>query len=650
MGLFAPNASGKSSLFDAISFCLFDKCSRAFKAAHVMNNRKADFHCQLDFQIEGVEYSIRREARTVNKGKNVKVDVQFWRTLDGVAESLNGTERRDTNQVIEGYVGRYEDFVLTALSLQGNNALFIDKPQSERKDLLVQFMGLDIFDKLYEAAAEDIKEVAVLIRNFKRTDFTSELATKETDFNTKKSELNDLNKTLKDYTESRDRIQNQISDLKESLIPTDSNLDINVLGDSRRTIERKLESNGNDKKTKESKIKEFEGVLNEVSESISMYDTVNGLSIDDAKKEWDLAKGKLSDIQQQIDRLESQYERNLEKLTHLETHEYDPNCKFCMNNVFVKDAIATKEIVKTQESQLETLNIAQHALIRVTEPFSEVEEVWEKLVDLRNKYNKGIVLKEKTEAELDGLETQTELLKTQLEGVDSDIQRYNENIATISKNTAINQEIRVLEVDKKNIESDIAITNKKILTITGEMGSIESFINVTKSKIQEVKDLEQKNDLYTYYLDAVKKDGVPYELISKAMPVIENEVNNILAQVVDFSLSMDTDGKNINAKIVYEDQAWNLEMCSGMEKFISGLAIRVALINICGLPRPNFLVIDEGFGTLDADNLSSLFMMMQYLKTQFDFIWMISHLEQMRDIVDGLIEIKKDNGFSKINF
>ena len=650
MGLFAPNASGKSSLFDAISFCLFDKCSRAFKAAHVMNNRKADFHCQLDFQIEGVEYSIRREARTVNKGKNVKVDVQFWRTLDGVAESLNGTERTDTNQVIEGYVGRYEDFVLTALSLQGNNALFIDKPQSERKDLLVQFMGLDIFDKLYEAAAEDIKEVAVLIRNFKRTDFTSELATKETEFNTKKSELNDLNKTLKDYTESRDRIQNQISDLKESLIPTDSNLDINVLGDSRRTIERKLESNGNDKKTKESKIKEFEGVLNEVSESISMYDNVNGLSIDDAKKEWDLAKGKLSDIQQQIDRLESQYERNLEKLTHLETHEYDPNCKFCMNNVFVKDAIATKEIVKTQESQLETLNIAQHALIRVTEPFSEVEEVWEKLVDLRNKYNKGIVLKEKTEAELDGLETQTELLKTQLEGVDSDIQRYNENIATISKNTAINQEIRVLEVDKKNIESDIAITNKKILTITGEMGSIESFINVTKSKIQEVKDLEQKNDLYTYYLDAVKKDGVPYELISKAMPVIENEVNNILAQVVDFSLSMDTDGKNINAKIVYEDQAWNLEMCSGMEKFISGLAIRVALINICGLPRPNFLVIDEGFGTLDADNLSSLFMMMQYLKTQFDFIWMISHLEQMRDIVDGLIEIKKDNGFSKINF
>ena len=85
MGLFAPNASGKSSLFDAISFCLLDKCSRAFKAAHVMNNRKADFHCQLDFEVEGVQYFIRREARAINKGKNVKVDVQFWREVGGVS-------------------------------------------------------------------------------------------------------------------------------------------------------------------------------------------------------------------------------------------------------------------------------------------------------------------------------------------------------------------------------------------------------------------------------------------------------------------------------------------------------------------------------------------------------------------------------------
>jgi DNA repair exonuclease SbcCD ATPase subunit len=650
MGLFAPNASGKSSLFDAISFCLFDRCSRAFKAANIMNNRKADFHCELHFQVEGIDYHIRREARMVNKGKNVKVDVQFWRSNGTEKESLNGTERRDTNSVIEQYVGRYEDFVMTALSLQGNNALFIDKSQSERKDLLAQFMGLDIFDKLYEAGSEEIKEVAVLIRNFKRTDFTSELATKETDLKESKKILNELEISIKNLNKNKDGIQNQISDLKESLTPIDSRLELSALEAAKGSIESKLVTNRKDREDKETKINEYQTLLNEVSQSINQHSEVNGLSIDDAKKEWDLAKGKISDVQQQIDKLESQYESNLEKLKHLEQHEYDPNCKFCMNNVFVKDAIDTKEIVKTQESQLETLNIVHHALIKATEPFADVDDVWSSLIELRNKYHKGVVVREKAEAELNGLETHYELLITQLSGIKADINRYNEISETIKRNKEINEEIKILETQKKDIDKEISDINKKVLQKTGEIGSINSFINSTKAKMDEVKDLENRNTLYTYYLDAVKKDGVPYELISKAMPVIENEVNNILGQVVDFSLSMDTDGKNINAKIVYEDQEWALEMCSGMEKFISGLAIRVALINICGLPRPNFLVIDEGFGTLDADNLSSLFMMMQYLKTQFDFIWVISHLEQMRDIVDGLIEIKKENGFSKIKF
>ena len=245
---------------------------------------------------------------------------------------------------------------------------------------------------------------------------------------------------------------------------------------------------------------------------------------------------------------------------------------------------------------------------------------------------------------------QTRLLEHQLQSVKDNIQKYHDNEETIKRNVQIDGIISGLQQTKSEIESDIKKVTKDIATLNGSISSISSFIEGIKAKMNDVKELEEKNRLYTYYLDAVKRDGIPYELISKALPVIENEVNNILAQVVDFGVTMEMDGKSINAKIVYEDQEWPLEMCSGMEKFVSGLAIRVALINVCNLPRPNFLVIDEGFGTLDSDNLSSLFMMMQYLKTQFDFIWVISHLEQMRDIVDGLIEIRKENGFSKIDF
>ena len=650
MGLFAPNAAGKSSLFDAISFCLYDKCSRAFKAQNILNNRKTTFYCQLDFQINGVDYHIRREAKTINKGKNVKVDVQFWKTEGGMVVSLNGTERRDTNNAIEQYVGTYEDFILTALSLQGNNALFIDKSQSERKDLLAQFMGLNVFDKLYETATEDIKEVQVLVKNFKKTDFTSELADKGNELKDKKIQLKELQTKLDEKTEEKDGIVEQVMDLNKQIVMVGVNLDLATLEKRKESLEASIEQIIVDTKAKSDKITECTNLLAEISQSIQENKTIHNKPIEDAKREWDEYKSEINQTEHQIELLEQSIKSNREKLSHLEAHEYDPNCSFCMNNVFVKDAIATKELVQKQEVELSQLGNKHQSLIQQASYISDVEDQWETLVELKAKYQKWNVLKEKAEAELKGLETKEELYNTQLEKAESDIKTYYDNEDTIKNNKRLSDEIQILAGNKNTIETEIKSINKDITAINGSIASIQSFIEGIKKRMIEVKDLEEKGRLYTYYLDTVKRDGVPYELISKALPVIESEVNNILGQVVDFGLVMEVDGKNINAKIVYDDQEWPLEMCSGMEKFISGLAIRVALINICNLPRPNFLVIDEGFGTLDSDNLSSLFMMMQYLKTQFDFIWVISHLEQMRDIVDGLIEIKKIDGFSKIDF
>ena len=650
MGLFAPNAQGKSSLFDAISFCLFDKCSRAYKASAIMNNRKSDFHCQLDFTIDGVMYHIRREGRTINKGRNVKVDVDFWKDGDNGKESLNGTERRDTNSAIEGYVGRYEDFVMTALSLQSNNALFIDKSQSERKDLMAQFMGLDMFDKLYETATNDIKDVNALIRNFKRTDFTTELAQKETDLGEKKIEYGELDTEKSELEIRKGELDEQIVNLSQQIVPIQGNLDIDELASKVKKIGGELTNWGDSKFDKIQKHTEAKELVREAKEMIDSKVTINGSDIGEAQIQLNLVKGQLKDTLHQKELLEQSIESNKEKLSHLAEHEYDPNCNFCINNVFVKDAKETEKKLEEQGRQLETLNILNDSLTTQLDDLAGVEEQFRQWKQWSDEYSRLIVVRERLEGDIKTADTKIELLQHQLETTKADIKRYNDNEETITNNQALDIQIQNIRREKQGVEKQITDVNKEMLKLMSDVGATKTYIDNMKAKMEEVKELETKNQLYTFYLDAVKKDGVPYELISKALPAIENEVNNILGQVVDFSISMDTDGKNINARIVYEDQEWALEMCSGMEKFISGLAIRVALINICNLPRPNFLVIDEGFGTLDADNLSSLFMMMQYLKTQFDFIWVISHLEQMRDIVDGLIEIKKVGGFSKINF
>mgnify|MGYP003641222836 FL=1 len=194
-----------------------------------------------------------------------------------------------------------------------------------------------------------------------------------------------------------------------------------------------------------------------------------------------------------------------------------------------------------------------------------------------------------------------------------------------------------------NDKKDLAITESSIL------------IEQTNQKNlgEEIKDLvkaEQKVSDYEIYLRLVNRDGIPQLIINDALPIIENEVNTVLDHMMaGFQLGITSEDKSINLYIKYDDQEWPLSLSSGMEKFVSSLALRVGLINVSNLPCPNFLVIDEGFGTLDTDNLSNMKGAFDYLKTRFDSVFIISHLDTIKDFMDYLLPVNVDEkGFSKV--
>ena len=194
-------------------------------------------------------------------------------------------------------------------------------------------------------------------------------------------------------------------------------------------------------------------------------------------------------------------------------------------------------------------------------------------------------------------------------------------------------------------------TNDTLIDVSGEAKIAENTIKTINESITKLANMETKYEGYEYYLQWVKRDGIPYELISDILPKLEVEINNILQPLVDFQILLNTDCKNINSYIAYGDEEfWPLELTSGMEKFISSVAIRTALINVSNLPRPNFIAIDEGFGSLDSDNFNSLYLLFDYLKGEFDFLVTISHIDKTRDMVDQIIDITKVGGFSSIRY
>jgi DNA repair exonuclease SbcCD ATPase subunit len=149
---------------------------------------------------------------------------------------------------------------------------------------------------------------------------------------------------------------------------------------------------------------------------------------------------------------------------------------------------------------------------------------------------------------------------------------------------------------------------------------------------------------------ATSKRGVPLHILNSRMPMINAEIAKILGDSTNFTIDLEApvDSNEMNIYIDYGDSRRPIECASGMEKMLSSLAIRVALINVSMLPKSDILIIDEGFGALDESNVEACSRLLQSLKNYFKSIFIISHVEAVKDGVDNLIEIVKDGADSYV--
>ena len=389
-----------------------------------------------------------------------------------------------------------------------------------------------------------------------------------------------------------------------------------------------------------SSYKKYIGLVNEIDKE----------SLIENKERTDNVRNKITEREADLRSVKLRVKHCQDKIDNLKDHAYDPNCQFCVNNVFVKDAEQAKLQIWVLEQDRDKLIIEINYLNDEFTKNSSVYLELEKLYSLEKsafKYEKQIYSIEKhifsTKEEKKNIEDESDKINIQIE-------KYKENEDDINQNNIIQSEINNFENEKNDIlKIELKRVDENILEYSGNVKVSDTVIKECEVSIQKLKDLEKEYEAYDYYLKAVNRNGVPYELIISALPSIQTETNNILANIVDFQVMFDTDGKSINTYIVYDnDHFWNLELSSGMEKFISSLAIRTALIQVSSLPRPNFIAIDEGLGVLDSTVMTNFSMFMEYLKTQFEFVILISHIDSVRDMVDNHIEIKKENGFSKI--
>ena len=646
IGAFAANHSGKSALLDAVSFCIFDRCSRSRHGMDVMNNKKKTFYCKLNFEIEGIDYFIERRGKRFKNG-GVRVDTDFW-MIDEANEkiSLNGEQRRDTNKNIQGYLGTYEDFTLTALSVQNNNTGFIEKTQTEKKDLLAQFLDITVFEELYQLANEEIRDVQALLKDFKNTDFETELV--ECESNHEK-----INLLYTEKTAELDNLKKQLKKLNDKVVQKNKKLiTISTPPLTLESLDAKLISLTTEISENVSKLEKYDKYTNEnKSEFLNITNSLKKISEQDIlenKNKYDLDIQKRDKLNIDLDKLKLIITNKLDKLKAI--GQFDPNCDFCKNTPFVKSAFEIEKTLLLDKQNAIHIKNQLSSLGEILENSTATAE-YDNMISLKERIN--TIKQYQNEIKLKRAQREIKIsnIKNSIKDCESQIQIYHDNKKSIKYNDKLHSEITKIEHEITSKELEISAHNTNLRTTYSELMVLQNRIQSIKNSIAKADELEKRSNAYEYYLNAISRDGIPYELISNIIPHIEDEVNLILSQIVDFRIVFHIDGKNINTHIAYDnDNTWPLELTSGMEKFISSLAIRVALINISNLPRPNFLAIDEGFGNLDTTSLNSIFMLFGYLKTEFDFLFIISHIDVMKDIMDDLVEISVERGYSKVNY
>jgi len=249
-----------------------------------------------------------------------------------------------------------------------------------------------------------------------------------------------------------------------------------------------------------------------------------------------------------------------------------------------------------------------------------------------------------------------------------DILSQFENYKTlIEDNSKIQKELDNLRAELADFEEVLEEVEKQYNIENTNLIKNIALIDQLRKDIAENKAIENNLTLYTIYRKALKQ--LPYLLLAKIQPVLEKKVNDLLSIITDFTLKFDMSDSKIDIYIdrsIYKnddtgkysgklssgskvDRHILVNNASGFERFVSSLAIRLALLDISNLPKINFMAIDEGWSCFDTTNLNNVGQILDYLKTKFDYILTISHLTEIKQYCDTMISLRKDEkGFSKI--
>ncbi|MBI2022210.1 SMC family ATPase, partial [Candidatus Daviesbacteria bacterium] len=662
-----PNGAGKSSLLDAITWCLWGSSRAGDSSDQLVHLGASSMNVEFSFELDKHEFIVKR-IRNLKSGGSTSLE--FWSGSHNLTE---GTIKMTQEKIITTLHLSFETFTNSAFLRQGHADEFTTHGPTDRKRILADILGLDHYDKLEEKAKEKIKEVQTKLQllEYQLLEIEAELSQKED---------NQAKKILaeKKITEIEGKIEILEKELK-SLSQEKATLAATLeqhqkLTQTLTALQSELTDILTQGKNRAEKIKELEESLVKLpllDEKLAQLKT-----LEKHKEEYLIALQKKLEMENALSQVKSQLalknqekqtleEKLTEIKTHLESLKKDaarcPTCKQLID-------LDQKQKVKT-EYLLEVEKIKQQlSQIKTAAEEKEIEKIQSEInfIKLDPQKHQQII---KDLNELSSLQKKKERLIAAQATLESEKKVVLELRGLFSsKKTQIDK----LEKEVKslpNLDSHLNLLQKQIAekeinlsSLRGEeketrntLGQVFQLISRQKqlenlfiTRKEERQALEKEKQVFEELALAFGKKGIQAMIIEAAIPEIEDEANRLLERLTEgrMKIRLETqretktkvttiEGAKERATvetldIIISDEMGEreYELYSGGEAFRVNFALRLAisklLTNRAGA-KLQFLVIDEGFGTQDAQGRSRIVEVIDSIKDDFEKILIITH-------------------------
>ena len=176
---------------------------------------------------------------------------------------------------------------------------------------------------------------------------------------------------------------------------------------------------------------------------------------------------------------------------------------------------------------------------------------------------------------------------------------------------------------------------------------IEGEIEKYKKNVEEWDKHEKEYKRLECYNDVLDKNGISLYIINKYLEIITKGINKIIGGIINKRVEMYEMSDNIIINI-YDNKDNIVDFVGGMETFIIDISMKITMSKIMELSKCNFLFIDEGISSFDKDNLGHIEELFYFLNQHYDYIFLMSHIEQIKEYVSQKIMIVNEDGYSKI--